>query len=151
MVDLTVDTARTRGPKGLITRTLARRVTFMEARAPKFFFIDRLRKRKLVRGRFVVVSCQVSSNSVLRLQRRSRKCLSQSEAGMQSFMGPKNTNFVEDIEYMYLLLVKFRQIPFSGCRSEIENVSANQRPGWPSFFSERPEYKLGRGSFFPSS
>ena len=32
---------------------------------------------------------------------------------------------------------KFRWIPFSGLR-EVENVSANERPGWPSCFSDRP-------------
>ena len=59
-------------------------------------------------------------------------------------IGPKNTNLVEDIEI--LLPVKFRWIPFSGFRGEVENVSANQRPGRPSCFSDRPEkHKLGRG------
>ena len=58
-------------------------------------------------------------------------------------IGPKNTNLVEDIKM--LLPVKFRQIPFSGFRGEVENVSANQRPGQPSCFSDRPEqHKLGR-------
>ena len=47
-------------------------------------------------------------------------------------IGPKNTNLVEDVEI--LLPVKFRGIPFSGFREEVENVSANQRPGRPSFF-----------------
>ena len=59
-------------------------------------------------------------------------------------IGTKNKNLVEDIEI--LLPVKFRWIPFSGFRGEIENVSANQRPGRPSCFSDRPEkHKLGRG------
>ena len=59
-------------------------------------------------------------------------------------IGPKNTNLVEDIEI--LLPVKFRSIPFSGFRGEVENVSANQRPGRPSCFSDWPEkHKLGRG------
>ena len=45
-----------------------------------------------------------------------------------------------------LLPVKFRWIPFNGFRGEVENVSANQRPGRPSCFSDRPEkHKLGRG------
>ena len=58
-------------------------------------------------------------------------------------IGPKNTNLVEDVEI--LLPVKFRWIPFSGFREEVENVSANQRPGRPSCFSDRPEkHKLGR-------
>ena len=46
-------------------------------------------------------------------------------------IGPKNTNLVEDIEI--LLPVKFHWIPFSGFR-EVENISANQRLGRPSFF-----------------
>ena len=59
-------------------------------------------------------------------------------------IGPKNTNLVEDVEI--LLPVKFRWIPFSRFRGEVENVSANQRPGRPSCFSDRPEiHKLGRG------
>ena len=52
-------------------------------------------------------------------------------------IGPKNTNSEEDVEI--LLPVKFRWIPFSGFRGEVENVSANQRPGRPSCFSDRPE------------
>ena len=59
-------------------------------------------------------------------------------------IGPKNTNLVEDVEI--LLPVKFRWILFSGFRGEVENVSANQRSGRPSCFSDRPEkHKLGRG------
>ena len=59
-------------------------------------------------------------------------------------ISPKNTNLVEDIEI--LLPVKFLWIPFSGFRGEVENVSANQRPGRPSCFSDRPEkHKRGRG------
>ena len=59
-------------------------------------------------------------------------------------ISPINTNLVEDVEI--LLPVKFRWIPFSGFRGEVENVSANQRPGRPSCFSDRPEkHKLGRG------
>ena len=59
-------------------------------------------------------------------------------------IGPINTNLVEDVEI--LLHVKFRWIPFSGFRGEVENVSANQRPGRPSCFSDRPEkHKLSRG------
>ena len=57
---------------------------------------------------------------------------------------PQNTNLVEDVEI--LLPVKFRWILFSGFRGEVENVSANQRPGRPSCFSDRPEkQKLGIG------
>ena len=59
-------------------------------------------------------------------------------------ISPKNTNLVEDVKN--LLPIKFRWIPFSGFRGEVENVSANQRPGLPSCFSDQPEkHKLGRG------
>ena len=59
-------------------------------------------------------------------------------------ISPKNTNLVEDVKI--LLPVKFRWILFSGFRGEVENVSANQRSGRPSCFSDRPEkHKLGRG------
>ena len=58
-------------------------------------------------------------------------------------IGPKNTNLVEDVEI--LLPFKCRCIPFSSFRGEVENVSANQRQGQPSCFSDRPEkHKLGR-------
>ena len=59
-------------------------------------------------------------------------------------IGTKNTNLVEDV--VILLLVKLHLILFSGFRGEVENVSANQRPGLPSCFFDRSEkYKLGRG------
>ena len=59
-------------------------------------------------------------------------------------IGPENTNLVEGVEI--LLPVKFCCIPFSGFRGEVENVSANQRPGRPSCFSDRRgKHKLGRG------
>ena len=59
-------------------------------------------------------------------------------------IGPKNTNLVEDVEI--LLPIKFHWIPFGGFRGEVEKVSANQRPGRPSCFSDRTEkHKLGRG------
>ena len=157
-------------------------------------FSDRPEKHKLGRGRWDHASYQVSLNSVQRFQRRSGKCLRQSEARaailffrsarktqtwqrtlrscfLSSFVefrsavseekskmsqpirgqgghlvfpiGPKNTNLVEDVEI--LLPINFRWIPFSGFRGEVKNVSANQRPGWPSCFSDRPEkHKLDR-------
>ena len=52
-------------------------------------------------------------------------------------ISPKNTNLVEDVEI--LLLVKFCWIPFSSFRGEVENVSANQRPGQPSCFPIGPK------------
>ena len=68
-----------------------------------------------------------------------------SQGGHFCFLiGPKNTTLVEDIEI--LLPVKFHWIPFSSFRGEVENVSANQRPGRPSCFSDRPKkHKIGRG------
>ena len=98
-------------------------------------FSDRPQKHKLGRGHWDLASCQVSLNSVQQFQRRSRKCLSQSQARAAILFFPiglKNTNLVEDVEI--LLPVTFRWILFSGFRGEVENVSANQSPGWPSYF-----------------
>ena len=110
-------------------------------------FSDRPETHKLGRGHWDLASCQVSLNSVQRFLRRSRKCLSQSEtrAAILLFsIVPKNTNLVEDVEI--LLLVKFCWILFRRFRGEVENVSANQRPGRPSCFSDQPEkHKLCRG------
>ena len=44
----------------------------------------------------------------------------------------KNTNLVEGVEI--LLPIKFRRIPFSDFRGEVENVSTNQWPGRPFCF-----------------
>ena len=46
-----------------------------------FCFSDRPKKHKLGRGRWDLASCQDSLNSVQRFLQRSRKCLSQAEAG----------------------------------------------------------------------
>ena len=57
----------------------------------------------------------------------------------------KQKKIAEEVEY--LLLVKFHQIPINGCRGEVENVFANQRPGRPSLLMDWPEkYELGRRS-----
>lgn len=45
-------------------------------------------------------------------------------------IGSKNTNMVEDLEY--LIPVRFGEIPYSGCREEVENVSTNKNSWWPS-------------------
>ena len=104
------------------------------------------KKHKFGRGRWQLASCQLSLNSVQRFQRRSRKYLSKSEARAAILFlrsAQKSQNLVEDVEI--LVPLKFRWIPLSGFR-EVENVSANQRPGRPSCFFDRPEkHKLGRG------
>ena len=110
-------------------------------------FSDWSEKHKPSKGLWDLASYQVSLNSVQRFQRRSRK-MSQPIRGQGGHLVfpicPKNTNLVEGVEM--LLPVKFRWIPFSGFRGEVENISANQRPGRPSCFSDLPEkHKLGRG------
>ena len=112
-----------------------------------FCFSDQPEKHKLGRGRRDLVSCKVSFNSVLRFQRKSRKCLSQSEARAAILFfrsAKKKQNMLKGVEI--LLPIKFPWIPFSGLKGEVENVSANQRPGRPFCFSDRPKkHKLGRG------
>ena len=132
----------TRGPKGHISCTWVQCASFLTDKpGRKFLFTHRREKHKLGRRHWDLASCQVSLNSVQRFQRRSRKCLSKSEARAAILffqkIGVKNTNLVEDVEI--LLPIKFCWIPFSGFRGEVENVSANQRPGQPSCFSDRPE------------
>ena len=63
-------------------------------------------------------------------------------------ISPKNTTTIEDIED--LSPVKFRRIPFSGCRGEVENVSINQMPGWLSLFTEH-RVNRGRGHWVLAS
>ena len=95
-----------------------------------FCFSDQPEKHELGRGRWDLASYQVALNSVQRFQRRSRKCLGQSEARAAILffqLAQKNTNLVEGVEI--LLPGKFRWIPFSGFRGEVENVSAKQRLG----------------------
>ena len=69
-------------------------------------------------------------------------CLSKSEARAAIFfwISPKNTNLVESVES--LLPIKFRWIRFSSFKGEVENVSANQRPGRSSCFSDWPAKNL---------
>ena len=102
-------------------------------------------KHKRGRGRWDLASCKVSLNSVQQLQRRRQK--SQPIRGRGGHLvipiSPKNTHLVKHVEI--LLHVKFLWILFSCGRGEVENVSANQRLGWPSCFFERSEKrKLGR-------
>ena len=111
------------------------------------YFSDRTKKHTFGRGRCDLASNQVSLNSVQQFQRRSRKCSSQSEARAAILffpIGPKNTSWVDYIEI--LLLVKFWWNLFSSFRGEVENDPANERPGWSSCFSDRPEkHKRGGG------
>ena len=115
-----------------------------------FCFSDRPEKHKLGRG--ALRSCFLSSFFEFRSSASEEKSkMSQPIRGQGGHLvfpiGPKNTNLVEGVEI--LLPLKFRWIPFSGFRGEVENVSANQRPGRPSCFSDRPEkHKLGRGRWY---
>ena len=72
---------KTRGPKGHISCTWVQYATFFRNQPRRTFLLtDRPVKHKLGRGHWDLASCEVSLNSVQRFQRRSRKCLSQSEA-----------------------------------------------------------------------
>ena len=99
----------------------------------------------LVEGVEILPSCQVSLNSVQWFHMRSRKCLSQSEAGAAICFSDRPEKHKLGRGLWDVVSVKFRWILFSRFR-EVENVSYNQRPGRPSCFSYRPEkHKLGRG------
>ena len=106
----------TRGPKGNISCTWVHWATFLTDQPGwQFLLTHRPQKHKLGRRHWYLASIQVSLNSVQRFQRRSRKCLSQSEVAVVILFfrsAQKNTNLVEDVEI--LLLVKFCWILFSG-------------------------------------
>ena len=71
----------TRGPKGHISCTWVQCDTFLKKwPGPPSCFSNPPEKYKLCRGHWDLASCHVMLNSVQRFQRRSRKCLSQSEA-----------------------------------------------------------------------
>ena len=55
-------------------------------------------------------------------------------------IGPKNTNLVEDVEI--LLPVKFRWLLPCDIKGKVKNVSANQKLGRPSCFSDLLEQNL---------
>ena len=104
-------------------------------------------KHKSYRGHWVLACYQVSSKSIQRLRRRSRKMFQpiRGQGGHLRFpIGTKNTNLIEGIED--LLVIKFRQNPFRGCGKKSKNVSANQRPGRPSWISDwHKKHKSYRG------
>ena len=141
------NTILTRGPKGHITYTWAQCATFFDGLARVAIFIYFSDKHKLVRGHWDLASYQVSLNSIQQFQRKSQNMYQpvRGQGGHFVFLiGPKNTHLVEGVEI--LLSVKFRWIPFSDFRGEVENVSAKHRPGRPPCFSDLPEkHKLGRG------
>ena len=113
----------------------------------QFLFTFRPEKHKLGRGHSDLASCQVSLNSVQRFQRKSQNMsqpIRRQGGHIVFWISPKNTNLVEDVKN--LLSVKCRWIPFSGFIGEVKNVSANQRTGQLSCFSDQPEKrKPGRG------
>ena len=69
---------RPKGPHIVHLSTMYHLFDGLARAAILFFWLAQ--KHKLGRGRWDLSSCQVSLNSVQRFQRRSRKCLSQSEA-----------------------------------------------------------------------
>ena len=117
------------------------------AMAAIFFFYWSAWKHRLGKGRWE--SCFLSSfvefcSAVSEKKSKMSQPIRGLGARLVFPINPKNTNLVEDIEI--LLPVKYCWIPFSGFREEVENVSANQRPGRPSYVSDRPEkHQLGRG------
>ena len=88
-----------------------------------------------------LASCQLSLNSVQQFQRRSRKCLSQSEARaaiLFSDQPEKHKLGRGRWDLASCHRSAWAAILFSGYR-EVENVSANQRPGRPSCFPISPK------------
>ena len=76
-----VKISNTRGPKGHISCTWVQCATFLtDWPGQPSCFSDRPKKHKFGRRRWGLASCQISLQAVQLFQRRSRKCLSKSEA-----------------------------------------------------------------------
>ena len=94
--------------------------------------------RKTQTEKRMLRSCFLSSfvefcSSVLEKSKMSQPIRGQG-GHLVFLIGPNNTQSVADVEI--LLPVKFHWILISGFRREVENVSANQRPGRPSCFTD---------------
>ena len=77
---------KTRGPKGHISCTWVQCATFLKNwPGQPFCCSDWPEKYKLGRGCYDLASCQISLNSIQPFQKRSRKCLSLSEARVAIF------------------------------------------------------------------
>ena len=119
---------RTRGSSGLILLTWV-----LSAIMQCFFFLQNI----LTFAQNKYKSCILSvwfEQHIQRFEKKS-KCLSQSEAGFSD--RPEKHKLGRG--RWDLLPVKFRWIPFSEFKGEVDNVSPNQRPGRPSCFSDQPE------------
>ena len=86
------------------------------------------------RGCRVLVSFQVSSNSVKLLLRRKRKCLSPSEARAAIFVLRSVWKRKLGRWRWVIATCRVYQICFSRCWGEVENVSASLRSGFCLFF-----------------
>ena len=111
-----------------------------ETRAALLIFRS-ARKHKLVRRHWDLASCQVSLNFIQRLQRRSITCLSQSEADTAILYFGSARKHKLDWGCWVLLScqVLLNSVQGFGLRGEVENASANRRPGLSSCFSIDPK------------
>ena len=141
----------TRSPKGNKSYTWVQCANFFRNRRPGrlFLFTDRPEKYKLGRGRWDLASCQVSFNSIQRFQRRSKKCLSESEASAAIF-------FFRSARKTQTWSRTLRSFIIASCQVWLNSIllfhrrsrsCLNQSEARVAiFFSDRPEkHKLGRG------
>ena len=122
------------------------RSSFVEFRTAVSEEMSKLSQPIRGQGSILIFRSTLNTNTVAVSEEKSK--MSQQIRGQGGNLvfpiGQKFTNLVEDVEI--LLPVQFRWILLSGFRGEVENVSANQRPGRPSCFSDPPEKQnYGRG------
>ena len=110
-------------------------------------FSDRPEKHKLGRGGCDLASCQVSLNSVQRFQRRSRKCLSQSEvrATILFFWSARKTQtWYRTLRSCFLS--SFVEFLSAVSEEKLKMSQSIRGQGGHLVFFYRPEkHKLGRG------
>ena len=105
-----------------------------------FCFSDQPEKKtKLSRGCWDLASTKLSLNSVQRFQRRSRQCLSQSKVRESILFfrsAQKTQTWYRTLRSCFLSsFVEYRS---AVSEEKSKNVSANQNPGRPFCFSDRP-------------
>ena len=104
------------------------------------------KKTKLGRGRWDLASCQVSLNSIQRFQRRSRKCISQSEARAAIFFSdrPEKHKLGRGCWDLASCQVLLKSVQWFQSRSR-KCLSQSEARAAILFFRSARKHKLGRG------
>ena len=109
-------------------------------------FSDRPEKHNLGRGHCDLASCQVSLNTVQWFQRRSRKCLSESEGQGGHLVFSDRPGKTQNLAERLCFLLSFVGFCYAVIEKKSKMSQPIREPGRPFCFSHpREKHKLGRG------